>query len=194
VSEQRWLVVGLGNPEAEYGATRHNVGADALRVLSQRHRTSLSRNKRVRAEVAETVIAGDRVVLALPTCWMNESGGPVQSAAKWYDVAADRLIVIHDDLDLEIGTIRCKQGGGHAGHNGLRDIDRALGSRDYHRVRVGIGRPPGRQPGKDYVLRRFPPRDRELVDVALQHAADCVETIVTQGIAVAQNVHNGTVG
>ena len=187
MSDARWLVVGLGNPESEYGGTRHNVGADAVRLLAARHHAELSRNKRIRCEVAQTTVGGQRLVLAVPSSYMNESGGPVQQAAAWFKIPVERIVVCHDDLDLEPGVLRLKQGGGNAGHNGLKDLDRALSSRDYLRVRIGIGRPPGRMPAKDYVLRRFDPAQQEAIDVALEEAADAVELLVADGLEPAQN-------
>jgi peptidyl-tRNA hydrolase, PTH1 family len=187
VVDDRWLVAGLGNPEDEYGGTRHNVGADVVRRLATREHAPLTRNKRVRCEIAETTVAGHRLVLAVPNGYMNRSGGPIQAAAAWFKVAPERTIVLHDDLDLPVGGLRVKRGGGHAGHNGLKDVDRALGTRDYLRVRIGIGRPPGRMPGRDYVLRRFPPADREVVDVTLEEAADAVLSLVTDGLEPTQN-------
>ncbi len=191
MSDERWLVVGLGNPEVEYGGTRHNVGADGVRALAARNHVELTRNKRVRCEVAEVGIGASRAILCIPQSYMNTSGGPVQSCAAWYDVPVERIVVLHDELDLDVGSLRTKQGGGHGGHNGLRDLDRALGDREYFRVRIGIGRPPGRQPAADYVLRRPLPKEREELDVALQYAADCVEVLVTQGLDEAQNRFNG---
>ena len=190
MSEDRWLVVGLGNPGATYAGTRHNVGAEAVRVLADREHGSFTRNKRVRCDIAEVGVAGARLVLAVPDSFMNLSGGPTQAAAAWYKVAVDRVIVCHDDLDLEPGRLRLKRGGGHAGHNGLKDIDRALGSREYLRVRIGIGRPPGRMPARDHVLRRFPPAERTTIDLALVEAADAVVTLVTEGLEPAQNRHH----
>jgi peptidyl-tRNA hydrolase, PTH1 family len=182
-----WLVVGLGNPEAEYGGTRHNVGADLVRLLARRAGTTLERNKRVRCEVAEVTEAGQRLVLCVPSTYMNRSGDPVQAAVAWYKVTPERLVVCHDDLDLSLGQLRFKRGGGNAGHNGLRDVDRALGTPDYLRVRLGIGRPPGRMPGRDFVLRRFAPSEREVVDVTLEHAADAVVMLATDGLEPTQN-------
>jgi peptidyl-tRNA hydrolase, PTH1 family len=187
VVDDRWLVAGLGNPEDEYGGTRHNVGADVVRLLATREHAPLARNKRVRCEIAETTVAGKRLVLAVPLGYMNRSGGPLQSAAAWFKIPPERTIVLHDDLDLPVGGLRVKRGGGHAGHNGLKDVDRALGTRDYLRVRIGIGRPPGRMPGRDYVLRRFPPADREVIDVTLEEAADAVVSLVTDGLEPTQN-------
>jgi peptidyl-tRNA hydrolase, PTH1 family len=185
--DDRWLVVGLGNPEAEYGGTRHNVGADVVRAFARREHADLARNKRVRCEIAQAPVAGVRFVLAIPSSYMNTSGGPVQQAAAWFKVPVERIIVCHDDLDLEVGSLRLKRGGGHAGHNGLKDLDRALGSRDYLRVRIGIGRPPGRMPSKDHVLRRFPPAERATIDVVLEEAVDAIELLVTDGLEPAQN-------
>lgn len=184
---ERWLVVGLGNPEGEYGGTRHNVGADAVRSLARRNHVELSRNKRIRCEVAELTEAGARLVAAIPLGYMNASGGPVQRAAAWYKVPSGRVVVCHDDIDLEVGTLRLKRGGGHGGHRGLDDVDRALGSRDYLRVRIGVGRPPGRIPARDHVLRRFSPAEREAVDVAVAEAADAIVALATDGLEPAQN-------
>lgn len=187
MAADRWLVAGLGNPGAEYAATRHNVGADTVRVLAAREHTELSRNKRVRCEVAEVRAGDDALVLVVPTTYMNVSGGPLQSAAAWFKVPPERTIVVHDELDLPVGQLRVKRGGSHAGHNGLKDVDRALGTRDYLRVRVGIDRPPGRMPTKDWVLRRFPPADREAVDVTIEEAADAVLSLVREGLEATQN-------
>jgi peptidyl-tRNA hydrolase, PTH1 family len=185
--DDRWLVVGLGNPEAEYGGTRHNVGADVVRAFARREHAELARNKRVRCEIAQVAVAGRRFVLTIPSSYMNTSGGPVQQAAAWFKVPVERIVVCHDDLDLEVGSLRLKRGGGHAGHNGLKDLDRALGSREYLRVRIGIGRPPGRMPSKDHVLRRFPPAERATIDVVLEEAVDAIELLVTDGLEPAQN-------
>jgi peptidyl-tRNA hydrolase, PTH1 family len=187
VVAERWLVAGLGNPGADYEATRHNVGADAVRLLADREHAPLSRNKRVRCEVAEVRADGVPLVLAVPTAYMNRSGDPVQSAASWFKVPPERVVVVHDELDLPVGALRLKRGGGNAGHNGLRDVDRALGTRDYVRVRIGVGRPPGRMPGRDHVLRRFQPADRETIDVVLADAADAIVQVVTEGLEPAQN-------
>lgn len=189
---QRWIVVGLGNPEADYGGTRHNLGADAVRRIADRGRVALARNKRVRCATAELDLAGQRVVLCIPESYMNTSGGPVQACAAWYDVPVERIIVLHDELDLDVGMLRTKRGGGPGGHNGLKDLDRALGSREYLRVRIGIGKPPGRQSGADWVLRRPSPAEREELEVSLVEAADCVEALLAHGLDEAQNRHNRT--
>lgn len=185
--DDRWLVVGLGNPEDEYGGTRHNVGADVVRAMARREHAELGRNKRIRCEVAETRVGDDRVALVVPSGYMNLSGGPVQQAANWFKVAPEQVIVVHDDLDVEVGRLKVKRGGGHAGHNGLRDVDRALGTRDYLRVRIGIGRPPGRMAAKDFVLRRFAPAEREQIDVTVEEAVDAIDMLVRQGLEPAQN-------
>lgn len=185
--EDRWLVVGLGNPESEYGGTRHNVGADAVRALARREHAELSRNKRVRCEIAQTTVAGVRFVLAVPISYMNRSGAPVQAAAAWFKVDAERIVVCHDDLDLPVGALRFKRGGSHAGHRGLKDVDRALGTGDYLRVRIGVGRPPGRMPARDHVLKRFRPQEREEVDVAIAEAGDAIVQLATDGLEPVQN-------
>lgn len=187
MAEDRWLVVGLGNPGDRYEHTRHNVGADTVRRLAAVEHGSFSRNKRTRCDIAEVTVGDHRLVLAVPDSYMNLSGDPTQAAAAWYKVPTERVVVCHDDLDLEPGRLRLKRGGSHAGHNGLKDIDRALGSRDYLRVRIGIGRPPGRMPARDHVLRRFAPSERETMDVALAEAAEAVVTLVSDGLEPAQN-------
>lgn len=192
MTDDRWLVAGLGNPEAEYGGTRHNVGADAVRALAGREHVELARNKRTRSEIAEVRVDGQRIVLAIPASYMNRSGDPIQATANWFKIPADRVIICHDDLDIDVGSIRVKRGGGHAGHNGLKDVDRALGTRDYLRIRIGIGRPPGRMPGRDFVLRRFSPADRDLIDVALQHVGDAAMSLVADGLEPTQNRFHAT--
>ncbi|MFN2556057.1 MAG: aminoacyl-tRNA hydrolase [Nitriliruptorales bacterium] len=186
-SEERWLVVGLGNPDAAYGPTRHNVGARAVRLLARRLGVSLKPNKRVRCEVAEARDREVRLVIALPMAFMNESGAPVRQAASWYKIPPERLVVLHDDLDLEAATVRLKIGGGTAGHRGLDDLVRSLGTRDFVRVRIGIGRPPGRMEAADYVLSRFTAREQAEIDVAVEEAADAVLGLVHEGLEPTQN-------
>lgn len=185
--DDRWLVVGLGNPGDRYAATRHNVGADVVRGMAEREHASLSINKRARCEIAEVTVDGTRFVVAVPTSYMNRSGDPTQAAAAWYKIPPERIVVCHDDLDLEVGALRVKRGGGNAGHNGLKDVDRALGTRDYLRVRIGVGRPPGRMAAKDFVLRRFAPAERDTIDVTLVDAADAVVSLATDGLEPTQN-------
>jgi len=187
VADDRWLVVGLGNPGEKYARTRHNVGADTVRTLVTREHASLSVNKRIRCEVAELTVTGTRIAAVVPTSYMNRSGEPAQAAAAWFKIPPEQVIVCHDDLDVEVGSLKVKRGGGHAGHNGLRDIDRALGTREYLRVRIGIGRPPGRMPAKDFVLRRFQPAERDIIAVTLEEAADAVISLATDGLEPTQN-------
>lgn len=188
----RWLVVGLGNPEAEYGGTRHNIGASVVRRLADTLGTSFKPHKKVQAQVADTWSApgGTPLSLVVPFGYMNRVGGPVQQATAFYKVPHDRLVVVHDDLDLEVGRLRLKHGGGDAGHNGLRDIRQRTGSGDYHRVRIGIGRPTGRQDPADYVLKRFGKQEREEVDVVVEEACDAILDLVSEGLEAAQNRHH----
>ncbi len=181
-----WLVVGLGNPEAEYGGTRHNIGADVVRALAARNRASFGRNKRIRCEEAQIRVGDQRLLLVLPESYMNTLGGPVQAAASWFDVPTSQIIAVHDELDLELGQMRLKVGGSSS-HNGVRDMVRALGTKEFPRVRVGIGRPPGRMPGKDFVLRRFTADERTEADVVAQEATDAIEHLVAQGLEPTQN-------
>lgn len=185
-SSDRWLIVGLGNPEGEYGGTRHNVGADAVRVLAGEVGGSLAPNKRVRCSIAEARHGDARLVLAVPMSYMNDSGGPVQQAAAWYKVPPERIIVVHDELDLEPAVVRLKFGGGVAGHNGLKDVSQRLNTRDFYRVRIGIGRPNRGSP-RDHVLSRFSVKEREQVDVALHDAGDAALGIIGDGLEPTQN-------
>lgn len=185
-----WLLVGLGNPEDEYGGTRHNLGADLVRRVASRDHRELDLNKRIRCRAAQVRVGSHDLALVVPASYMNTSGGPVQQAARWFSVEPDRIIVAHDDLDIEPGNLKVKLGGGAGGHNGLKDVDRALGTRDYHRLRLGIGRPPGRMAGKDFVLRRPSPAERELLDVALEHAVDAVGMLMDEGLAATQNTYH----
>lgn len=188
-----WLVIGLGNPEARYARNRHNVGRMVIDVLVGRAGARLTGHK-ARARLAEARLGvmpggapGPRVILAEPESYMNLSGGPVRALVDFYRVdPAARLLVIHDDLDLPAHVLRLKRGGGEGGHNGLRSIGRALGTRDYARLRVGIGRPPGRQDPADFVLSDFPARERGELGVTLEQAADAVEEVVGLGFEAAQ--------
>ncbi len=188
---RQWLVVGLGNPEATYGATKHNVGARAVRILANRLGVSLRPNKRVRCEVGEVQDRDVRLVLALPMAYMNESGAPVRQAASWYKIPPGRIVVLHDELDLEVATVRLKFGGGTAGHRGLDDLVRHLGTRDFARVRIGIGRPPGRVEAARYVLSGFTAREQPEIDVAVEEAADAVLGLVHEGLEPTQNRIHG---
>lgn len=189
MDESRWLIAGLGNPEAEYGGSRHNVGADAVRRLAERLGAGLKPHKKAQALVADCWDrpGGTPLSLMIPFGYMNTSGGPVQQAMAFYKVGHDRLVVVHDDLDLEVAKLRLKLGGGDGGHKGLGDIRRRTGSGDYYRVRLGIGRPPGRQDPSDYVLKRFRRDEREQVDVTVEQASDAILDLVAHGLEPAQN-------
>lgn len=182
-----WLVVGLGNPGPEYGRTRHNVGVMVVESLAERWGGRLKSHRPTRCEAMEHRYAGHRVILARSRGYMNESGGPVKSLMDYFDVPGVHLIVVHDELDIPFGALRIKDGGGDGGHNGLRSIRRSLGNGDSIRVRVGIGRPPGRQDPADFVLHAFSGAQREELPAILDQAGDAVECIITEGLAVAQN-------
>jgi len=187
-----FLVVGLGNPGPAYRGNRHNVGFMVLGVLAERVGGRFSKHK-ARADVIEGRFGpppAPRVVLAEPRSYMNESGGPVAGLCGFYKIPVERLVVVHDELDLPYGSLRLKRGGGDNGHNGLRSITRSLGSREYLRVRFGIGRPPGRMDPADYVLRDLSPAERKDLDYNVDRAADAVETLVRDGLEAAQNSYN----
>lgn len=193
-SGDAWLVVGLGNPGPKYADTRHNVGAMAVDVVAARAGTPYKANRRRRADVAETRLGpppGVRAVLARPRSYMNESGGPVASLCDFYKTGTDRLVVVHDELDLPFGTLRIKRGGGDNGHNGLRSVRGVLGTGDYIRVRFGIGRPPGRMDPAAYVLKPFSAVERRDLELEVDRAADAVEALVVDGLTYAQNHYNG---
>ncbi|MFC4554040.1 aminoacyl-tRNA hydrolase [Georgenia faecalis] len=193
-----WLVVGLGNPGPEYAGNRHNVGQMVLDVLARRMGGSFTTHK-ARTQVLDGRLGvlpggapGPRVILAKPASYMNVSGGPVGALAKFYDVTPDRLLVVHDELDLPAQTLRLKVDGGEGGHNGLKSISSALGTKEYVRLRVGIGRPPGRMDPADYVLRDFAVAERPDLGVTLEEAADAVEEVVLSGLEKAQQrLHTG---
>lgn len=198
MSDGRWLVVGLGNPGPQYAGNRHNVGQMVLDELARRAGASFGSrggllSRRPQAATAEVRVGmlpggvpGPRAVLAKPTTFMNISGGPVSALARYYDVPPERVVLVHDELDIPFGALRLKIGGGEGGHNGLRDTSKALGTRDYPRVRVGIGRPTGRQDPADHVLRDFSVVERKELPFLLDDAADAVELLVTEGLEKAQ--------
>ncbi|MGK5114690.1 MULTISPECIES: aminoacyl-tRNA hydrolase [unclassified Geodermatophilus] len=190
MSEGPFLVVGLGNPGPSYAGHRHNVGAMVLDELAARAGIRLSPGKgaRSRALSGEGRLAGRRVVLARPTTYMNESGGPVRGLLDYHHLPACDLVVLHDELDLPFSCVRLKRGGGEGGHNGLRSITRSTGTKDYLRVRVGIGRPPGRQDPADFVLKDFSGTERKELGLLLAEAADATEELLTRGLEAAQNV------
>ncbi len=190
-----WLVVGLGNPGPAYAGHRHNVGYLVVDELASRMGSRLRAHKSGRAEVVEGRLGAPgadspRVVLARTRCYMNESGGPVSALAKFYRVAPERVVAVHDELDLPFGTLRLKLGGGDNGHNGLRSLRSSLGTGDFHRVRVGIGRPPGRQDVSDFVLSDFSTAERKDLPFSVYDAADAVESLVTVGLAETQQRFN----
>lgn len=184
-----WLVVGLGNPGKEYARTRHNVGEECVRLLAERHGTTL-KSGRDNSLVGEARfgngIDADRVVLAFPLTFMNESGRAVSALVRRYGIETpDQIIVVQDELDLEPGVVKIKAGGGLAGHNGLRSIAQHLKTQDFLRVRIGVGKPPNKARGASHVLTRVPKRQRELLDVAVADAADAVEMVIDRGVDTA---------
>lgn len=187
-----WLVVGLGNPGPRYAGNRHNVGAMVVAELARRHRGTLAAHKaRAAASVLRLGVLpggapGPAAVVAVPTSFMNESGGPVKALCAFFGVDSARLVLVHDELDIPFGSVRLKFGGGDGGHNGLRSVTAALGTRDYHRIRVGIGRPPGRQDPADYVLSDFGSTQRAELPFLIADAADAVELLVQEGLLPAQ--------
>lgn len=187
-----WLVVGLGNPGAQYAKNRHNVGQMVVNSLSARMGASFS-SHRANAQVAEGrfVMGGDKVVLAKSNGYMNASGAPVAGLAQYFGVPSERIIVVHDELDIPYGALKLKQGGGHGGHNGVRDIANALKTPEVIRVRVGIGRPPGRQDPATFVLSDFSSTERQTLDLLVSNAADAVELIVSDGLPEAQQRVHG---
>jgi PTH1 family peptidyl-tRNA hydrolase len=184
-----WLIVGLGNPGDEYKGTRHNVGFDVAEMLADRAGVALS-DKKFKARLARARLAGQDVVLMKPGAFMNLSGESVGPAAGFFKVETQGIVVIHDDLDLEVGRLKLKQGGGHGGHNGLRSLMEHLPDPGFIRVRFGIGRPPPQWDPADYVLSRFKPAEREEVEAAKKEAADAVEAIIRDGLRLAMNVYN----
>ncbi len=181
------LVVGLGNPGPQYAKTRHNVGFMVADLLADRIGDSFKVHKRSGAEIATGRLAHRPVVLAKPRTYMNESGRQVGPLAKFYSVTPADVVVIHDELDIEFGQIRLKQGGGEGGHNGLRSLANALGTKDFHRVRIGIGRPPGRKDPAAFVLENFSTVERAQVPTICEMAADATELLIELGLEPAQN-------
>ncbi|MFV8395949.1 aminoacyl-tRNA hydrolase [Corynebacterium hindlerae] len=186
-----FLIVGLGNPGARYETTRHNVGFMAIDEIAENHMGSFSVHKKSNAEILETRIGDTKVVLAKPRTFMNLSGGPIRALCDFFKIPPTHVIVIHDELDLDFGTVRLKQGGGENGHNGLRSTSQTLGTKDYYRIRIGIGRPPGRQDPASYVLKPFSVQEAADLGAICADAAEGAELIVTQGLAAAQNRIHG---
>jgi PTH1 family peptidyl-tRNA hydrolase len=189
-SDRRWLVVGLGNPGPTYASTRHNAGFMVVDLLAERMGARFKAH-RGRADVVEGRLAGVPVVLAKPKTFMNLSGGPVASMRDFFKVPLDRIVLVHDELDLPYATLRLKQGGGDGGHNGLKSVTKSLGGPDYLRVRLGIGRPPGQQDPAAFVLKAFSAAESKDLGYHVDRAADAVEAIVRDGLELAQNSFNG---
>ncbi len=183
-----WLVLGLGNPGARYAGTRHNAGFLVLRELGRRWNLPVDR-KQLGALTARGQLAGEPVLMAMPQGYMNRSGAPAGALQRFYKLPVERVLVVHDELDLPLGTVRIKQGGGHGGHNGLRDLHDHLGA-DFARIRVGISRPPPEWDSADYVLGRWSDQQRELVPRAVDQAADAVEGVLSEGLIAAMNSFN----
>ena len=196
---QPFLVIGLGNPGSQYEGTRHNIGQMALDEVASRALpapVTLSRHKKTNTDSAQMSLSGPNgssvsLILGRPRSYMNLSGGPTSALARFFHSPPQNVIVLHDDLDLDFGTVRLKRGGGEGGHNGLRDITKALGTKDYLRVRLGIGRPPGRMSPADFVLKKFSTRESVDVDLMCSTAADAVELLATHGLEYAQNTIHG---
>jgi len=180
------LVVGLGNPGDEFARTKHNVGAEVVEILAARHGAKLKKGKE-RALVDQVTVGGKRIALAIPLTYMNDSGAAVRALVRRYGVEPHQLVVLHDELDLPVGGLKLKEGGGLAGHNGLRSIKAHLHTEDFLRVRIGVGKPVSKEHGADHVLSKFGKRERAEIDVVLETAADAVEAIAVDGIAAAMN-------
>ncbi|MBA0049392.1 aminoacyl-tRNA hydrolase [Streptomyces sp. AJS327] len=188
-----WLVVGLGNPGPQYAGNRHNVGFLVADLLAERmggsFRTHKSRAQVVEGRIGDPATGSHRVVLAKPMSFMNLSGGPVSALCGFYKLPLSEVLVIHDELDIGFGALRLKYGGGDNGHNGLKSITKTLGP-DYHRLRFGVGRPPGRMPVADYVLRDFSAPERKELDYLVDRATDAVEALILDGLERAQRTYN----
>jgi PTH1 family peptidyl-tRNA hydrolase len=190
MADGRWLIVGLGNPGPEYAGNRHNAGRMVAELLAQRMGASFKRH-RSRADIAEGTLTGVPVTIGIPRSYMNLSGGPVAALRDFYKIPPERIVVIHDELDVPFGEIRLKRGGGAGGHNGLRSVSASIGSPDYSRVRLGIGRPPGRMDPADFVLRDFSSAERKELPLLIERGADAVEALLRDGLEPAQNAFHG---
>jgi PTH1 family peptidyl-tRNA hydrolase len=182
-----WVIVGLRNPGADYAGTRHNLGAEVVAALAGRHDFNLSRGPlRVRAEMGQGTIGEVPAALVLPLPYMNDSGPVVAGALRWYHLGPERLLVVHDDIDLPFGKLRIAAGRGSGGHNGVRSVMRSLGDAEFTRLKLGVGRPPGRMDPATFVLRRFDPAERPEVDLLVDDAADVVETALMDPAAAVR--------
>jgi PTH1 family peptidyl-tRNA hydrolase len=189
-----WLVAGLGNPGREYAGHRHNVGFRVADLLATRVGGRFGKAKRTAAEVAEGRLGfgGPKLILVKPLTYMNLSGAPVLALSQFFKVPVENVVAVHDELDVPYGQVRVKRGGGEGGHNGLRSMSKSLGSKEYARVRFGIGRPPGRQDPADYVLSDFSGAERKELEFLVDRAADVVEAVVLEGVEWAQNKYHGS--
>jgi PTH1 family peptidyl-tRNA hydrolase len=183
----RWLVVGLGNPGPKYEKTRHNIGQLVLNLLSSNQKFSLHKS---RMEISEVQCAGENLVLAKSLGYMNEYGAPTRALADFYKIPLEQIIIIHDELDLPFNTLRIKLGGGDNGHNGLKSISRSLGSPDYHRIRMGIGRPHKNQDAAKFVLKSFSKDEVKLINSFIQRGAEASKTLISKGLDYTQNLFN----
>ena len=189
----RWLIVGLGNPGPEYANTRHNIGALVVERMAAQSQAKFSAHK-ARADIAEIRlgVGGETpvLILARPRSYMNESGGPVKGLADYFSIAPDQIIVLHDELDIEFNSIRVKLGGGDNGHNGLKSVTQSIGSGEYYRIRMGIGRPLGQQDPADFVLKQFASQEKKDLEVFLAEGGDAIESLITQGLEKTQQDFN----
>ncbi|YAL82761.1 aminoacyl-tRNA hydrolase [Dermacoccaceae bacterium W4C1] len=189
-----WLIVGLGNPGPGYAGNRHNVGAMVIDRIAADASVPLRKHKaraaaaQVRIGVGPGGVPGPAAVIAVPSTFMNTSGGPVAALMQFFKVPAEKLIVVHDELDIDFGALRLKRGGGEGGHNGLRSISSSIGTKDYLRLRVGVGRPPGRMDAASFVLKDFNSAERKELDFLLPDAIDALERLIADGLTAAQNV------
>jgi PTH1 family peptidyl-tRNA hydrolase len=191
MTNTNWLVVGLGNPGKSYQSTRHNIGAMVIEHGVSELGENLKLTKKLNANVCETKLGLNKVIFATLTCYMNESGGPVSSIMNFFKISLDNLIVLHDELDLEYGDIRIKQGGGDNGHNGLKSIRNSLDSGEYIRIRLGIGRPPGEMDPADFVLKPFNFFEKSKLTEFLNMGNKAISDVVNYGVSQAQNLNNG---
>ncbi len=191
MTNTNWLVVGLGNPGKSYQSTRHNIGAMVIEHGVSELGENLKLTKKLNANVCETKLGLNKVIFATLTCYMNESGGPVSSLMNFFKISLDNLIVLHDELDLEYGDIRIKQGGGDNGHNGLKSIRNSLDSGEYIRIRLGIGRPPGEMDPADFVLKPFNFFEKSKITEFLNMGNKAISDVVNYGVSQAQNLNNG---
>ncbi|MFT4300095.1 MAG: aminoacyl-tRNA hydrolase [Aeromicrobium sp.] len=185
-----WLIAGLGNPGPAYAATRHNVGYLVTDVLAARMGGSWSSHRKSRTDIVEGRLDGERVVLGRSRSYMNDSGGPLKALAGFFDIDVEHVVVIHDELDIDFGRLRVKRGGGDNGHNGLKSLRGSLGTGDFYRVRVGIGRPPGQQTVHDFVLKAWSSVEKKELPINVEEAADATCSLITRGLEATQSAFN----